>query len=579
MPPPVQTIYPGTLENSYRRELQKLVAQNALRRLWAKDTSLWQGLRQPKEFVESNLRWLDLPEQVGPLMARVAARAAEIESAGFEDVVIIAMGGSNWAAETTLSLPAAKLGKRSFLLENVDPDSIRALEETVRLDRTLFIFASKSGKSIETHALLLYFLEKLRALGVPSAGRHFVALTEEGSYLAEMAREYGFVDTFFDPPGIQGRYSALIHFNFFLATLCRCDPKDLIARTQSMRAICGPSAAEGTNPALALGAFLTAGEIEGLNRLVLLGKKSLEPLTYRIGHVVGASTGKEGRGIIPVFGQFSYGTEILKRGCQVAMLKAAGENSPEITEKLTELRRAGVPAALIELNVPEDFAAELFKWEIATALTCAVLGVDPFDDPDTRESRATTVQILETITTEGQAPLATARVREGDLELYAEGETRQQISTLSMADALRTFLGLRKQDDYLALLPFVGLSGRVKEILHRLRDRLVAMLGVPVLVTSGPRYLHGLGQVYKGGPRKGLFLVLTADPVKDLAVPGAAYSFGQLQLALALGDFESLGQHHRPTIRLHSMGGMEQGLVQLETILNTALGKSRSVTR
>ena len=574
---PTQAIFPGFLQSAYQRELQNLSAYNALSRLWAKDTSLWPAEQYQTQSVKSNLGWLDLPEQLEPLLARVVARAAKIAPAGFEDVVFVTMGDSSLAAESILRLPVAKLGKRTFLLDNIDPDSLRAFEEVLHLDRTLFVLVNKSGKDIETHSLLLYFLEKLRMLGIQAPARHIVTLTEENSYLGELAGEYDFLDSFLAPPGIHSRYSSLIHFNFFLAALCRLDPNDLLTRMRSMRDACGPSAQRETNPALALAALLTAAEIEGLDRLGFFSTDSLKPVARRIGYLVGASTGKKGRGIVPIFEGPSYGLEMLKQGCFVAILKMAGEEERELGRTYEALREAGVPMVTIELNGPGELAVEPFKWEIATALTCSQLGVDPFHDPDIRESRTKTVQILEQITSKRQSPPPTVRVREGELELYAEGETRRQISTLNITEALRTFFGLRHPEGYIALLPFVGFGDAPKIVFRRIRERLESTLGLPVLVTPGPNYLHAIGQVYKGGPAKGLFLLLTAAPVKDLAIPGAEYSFGQLQLALAQSEFESLGHRQRPVIRLHLARGAEPGLIHLEAILNNALGKSRFV--
>ena len=578
MPLPVQALFPRVLESAYRREFHNLVTQNAVPRLWAKDSSLWPAKEHLAESIKNNLAWLDLPDLLGPMMARVGSRAGDIDAAGFEDIVFIAMGGSNFAAETALQLPSAKIGKRAFLLDSVDPDSIRALEETLRLDRALFVFASKSGKGIETHALLLYFLNKLRMSGINPPGRHFVALTEENSYLAEIARQYDFLDVFHDPPGIHGRYSALIHFNFFLSAICHFAPDELLKSTHAMRDVCRLSAQNGLNPALSLGAFLAAGEIEHFDRLAFLATESLQPLIYRIGHLLGASTGKQGRGIIPIFGHSSCGIEMMRPGYLVAIVTMAGEEQRELREKCHELRDARIPTVSIEMNGPQDFGVELFKWEIATSLTCALLKVDPFLDPDVRGSRATTVQILEQITTKQQSPPPTARVRDEEFELYAEGGTRQQISKRSMAEALRTFLELRDPNGYLAILPFAGFNATQWTKLSQIRNQLVSALGIPVLVTSGPRYLHGFGQLYKGGPAKGLFLLLTAEPAEDLAIPGAGYSFGQLQLALAQGDFESLGQRQRPIIRLHLTRGIASGLVHLEAILNNALGKRRAAS-
>jgi transaldolase / glucose-6-phosphate isomerase len=572
---PTQAIFPGLLENAFRRELQNLSGKKTVSRLWAKDPLLWPSETHQRESLKHNLHWLDLPAQLGPLLARMTARAAQIEPAGFEDVVFVTMGDSNLAARSILRLPNARLGKRTLLLDNIAPDSVRAFDQSLRLEKTLFIFVSKSGKNIETHSLFLYFLERLKLAGVKTPARQIVTLTEENSYLGELAKEYDFIDAFLDPPGITGRYSSLIHFNFFLAALCRMDTNDLLGRTRAMRDACGAAPPIESNPAASLAAFLTSAEIEGLDRLVIFSPDILKPAARRIGYLVGASTAKHGRGVISILGRPVHSLTMLQRGCWAAFLKMGEEEALELGKRGDELRQAGVPTITIDLHGPEELAAELFKWEIATALACSQLGIDPFRDPDVRESRTRAVQVLEQIAAKRATPQPTVRVREKEIELYAEGETRQQISTLSMSEALRTFFGLRHPEGYVALLPFLTEDEWQETILRRIRDRLESAFGLPVLLTPGPRYINAIGQLYLGGPAKGLFLLLTAAPARDLAIPGADYSFGQLQLALALGDFESLGRRRRPVIRLHLAGGVESGLAELESILNNVLGKNR----
>lgn len=571
-----QGIYPGALETAYRRELERLTKGNALARLWAKDASVWPAEPHESETLKSNLRWLDLPEKLEGLVTRVVARAAEIEPAGFEDVVFVTLGSSSLAAEAALQLPSARLGKRTFLLSHLDSDGLQSLEANLQLEKTLFIFASKTGKDIDAHALLLYFLDRLRVLGIPSAPRHFVALAQEDSYLGQLAVEYQFIDRFLDPPGIQGRYSSLIHFTFFLAAVAHRDVGALLASARAMHEACGPKVSGEANPAISLGAFLAAGEAEGFGRLVFFSPSTLQPAVHRMGCLVGASACKGGQGIVPVFGAASYPLEMLRRRCTVACLGMLGEDGQELQKKTDALHGAGIPVVKIELNGPEGLGAELFKWEIATALACSSRGVNPFFDPDTRDGRARAIHLLDQITDTQELPAGTVRVREADMELYAEGETRRELSTLNMAEALRSFFRLRRKDGYLALLPFMDLNQARLAVVRRIREKLEKQLEIPVLVTPGPRYLRTLAQVYHGGPAKGLFLLVTANPARDLAIPGAKYSFGQLQLALALADFESLGHQGRPVIRLHLAGGAEQGLVQLETILKIAPGNRRA---
>ena len=573
LPLPTQGLFPGILDGAYQRELHNLTATDTLTRLWAKDASLWPVEKYRAESVKDNLRWLDLPEQLAPLLARVVSRAAQIEPAGFEDVVFVTKGESNLAAESVLRFPGAKLGKRTFLLNSIDPDSIRAFENTVHLDKTLFIFANKSGKHIETHSLLLYFLERLKVRGIDSPASHIVTLTEENSYLVGLSRAYEFLDTFLDPPGILGRYSSLIHFNFFLAALCRMDTGDLLARSQSMRDACAPAAPRDANPAVALGAFLAAAELEGLNRLLFFCAENSKPVSRRIGYLVGASTCKQGRGLLPIFGRDNCGSKLHHKGFAAVIFKIAGDQEQQLNERQQQLRAAGTPFVVVELNGPEELAAEIFKWEIATALCCSLLKVDPFHDPDIRESKSRSAQALEHVTAKHHSFPPTVRVREGEIELYADDYTRQEISSLNMTEALRTFFDLRHATGYIALLPFMSPEEPQRVIFRRICERLESAFALPVLLTSGPRYLHSIGQVYKGGPSKGLFLVLTVAPVNDLSIPGADYSFGQLQLALALGDFESLNCRRRPVLRLHMTRGADSGLAQFESILDNMLGK------
>jgi glucose-6-phosphate isomerase len=517
-----------------------------------------------------------LPGQIGAHMARAAKFAAAVEAEGFEYVVFVAMGDSNLAAEAILNLSLEKRGKRIFVLDSTDPATVRSVEKELNLPRTLFIFASKSGKHIETHALLLYFLQLVRARGISSPGAQFVAVTEENSYLADLAEQYQFRGTFFDPPGIKGRYSALIHFGLFLSALCRLDPASLLSRITAMRDLCLPSTPAGANPALALAAFLAAGAVEGADKFLLLSTKSLTALTYRIGQLVGVSTSKGGRGLIPIPDGAASGAEVCKSGCIAAIWTMLGDDDSAVKETAKQLQEAGVPVVFVELSAPEELGATLFKWEIATALACSLLHVNPFSEPDAEEGREKTAELLETLVATRELPWRTVRVREVGIELYAEGATRQEISTLSLSDALRTFFVLKNPDGYVALLAFVDQSRAVEAVLRRLREQLASKLGIPVLLSFGPRYLHSFGQVYKGGPSKGLFMILTSEPSEDIDIPGAGYSFGQLQLALALGDFESLQSRKKLVIHLHLTEGTERGLAQLEQVLQHALRNARA---
>jgi transaldolase / glucose-6-phosphate isomerase len=561
----VQTLIPGSLQTAYQRELDDLIATDAIARLWAKVPSLWPSGEGAQKIL-TNLAWLDLPDRIGKQMADVSVAAAAAELEGFEDVVFVGMGDSNLAAQTILSFPAKKRWKRLFVLDSTDPATIAAVENQLDFQRTLFVFASKSGKHIEAHSLLLYFLQRLKAQGISSPGNHFIAVTEDGSYLSELAISYKFRALSFDPPGIKGRYSALIHFGLLLSALCRLDPATLSAYAKQMRDACRQPMPHA-NPALSLAAFLAAAAIEGHDRFLLLSAKTLAPFTYCVGQLVGVSMDKGGRGLIPIGGSAPSLVETCRPGCITAIFTLRGELDPALQEALRQLKQTGTPTLLVELNAPEELGAELFKWEIATALACSLLKAHPFIEPDCQDGKQKTAEFLETLLAKHELPSRTIRVREAAVELYAEGETRQEISTLNLFEAVRTFLELKDPGGYLAILAFLDQSPAVESVLESLRERLASRLGIPVLLSWGPRYLHCFGQVYKGGPPKGLFLMLTSEPGEDIDIPGAGYSFGQLHLALALGDFETLVSRKKPVVRLHLAPGLEPALAQLTQVV------------
>ena len=565
---PSQHLYPGKLAGAWRRELDELVASDAVNRLWAKDETLWRGAGGQKRLVGENLAWLDLPERIGKYMAKAGELAPVAQSEGLQDVVLIGMGGPNLAAETLLNTSADKRYRRVFVLDSTDPSAIRAVDEQLDHAATLFVVVEKSGKRIETHALMLYFLNRLKALRVSEPGLHFVAVTEKDSYLAELARNYGFLQTFLDPPGIKGRYSSLLHFGLLSSAIWKYERTTLVSRAIAMREVCRQSPTVDVNPAPGLAAFLAAGAMEGSNKLLLLGTRSVQPLTYRIGQLVGASTCKQGQGLLPVCDEIPRWLEIYRQGFLTAILKMRGDEDSEVNEFETELRRAGAPTVSIEMDSPEELGVEVFKWEIATALACVPLNVNPFDDPDVQENRERVSGMLEEQSAKQERPARTARVRERGIELYAEAGTRLQISTLNLFEALRTFLAAREADGYLAIITYAGSKPETDAALGRLREQLVARLGIPVSLSAGPRYLRNFEQVYKGGPSTGLFLILTSETPADLGIPGAGYTFGQLQLALALSDFESLGARQRLVMQLHFTLGLEQGLSELEHLVH-----------
>lgn len=576
MPLPKQSVFPGVLTSAWDEELQKIRSQKSLARLWAKDASLWPAEKHEIPVIESNLRWLDLPEQIEAHIAHAVQRAAAARKDGFDHLVFISMGSSTLATAASVALSEASVHQHLHLLDSADPDAVRRLEAKIPLERTLFIFTNKSGKRMETHALLLYFLGKLKAAGVATPGKHFVAFTEQGSYLAMLAKVYKFRDTIFDQPGIIGRYSGLIHFSLFQTGIGRLDEAGLVETILAMKNACGPTAPLADNPAASLAAFLAAGEREGMKRLMLLTGDELSYFAYRIAHLVSNSTSGNGRGLVPIFPQSSYALQALQSGCLVVSVTMKGQTQVPLHQS-QQLRALRIPLVEIQLQSAAEFAGEIFKWEIATALACVSLGVNCFLDAAEKPNLAEVSELLENISGKRQRPLPAARVKEDGIALYAQGETRRSISSLNLRSALQTFLELRDAGGYLAVCPFFEVRDVYCSVMRALRDHMRNSLGVPVQVASGPRYLYSLGKIFKSGPANGIFIIITAEPAEDINVPGAGYTLGELQMAFALAECAALEGARKATIRLHLSQGPEKGLKQFSDVVIQAMAQIRGV--
>ena len=366
----------------------------------------------------------------------------------------------------------------------------------------------------------------------------------------------------------------MIHFSLFLTAVCKLDKTKLMETIFAMKGACGPSARIADNPAVTLASFLAAGAVQGLNRLIFLSGDELFYFAYRVAQLVGMSTSGNGCGLIPIFPQSSYALETLQRKCLVVILTMKGQVKDALGQS-RQLHELGVPVVEIELQSPGDFAAEIFKWEIATALACVPLRVNCFGDDDSQGNLGMVAEQLENIARKRDSLLSAARVKEDGIHLYVEGQTRRLISGLSLRGALQTFLELRNADSYIAICPFFELTAGYIGVLRLLRDRLRNTLGMPVQVASGPRYLYALGKVFKEGPANGIFLIITAEPGEDVAIPGAGYTFGELQLAFALTECEALESSQKPTIRLHLSYGPEKGLKQFSDVVIQALARIR----
>lgn len=560
-----QTETLGPLEGAFAEAAGELRDRRAIRRLADRDPSLW-GEDPPRtRVVTDRLGWVGAPEWLAPRIDELRAFASSIRDDGFTRVLLLGMGGSSLAPEVLQSVCTPGPGAPTLdVLDSTDPAAIEHIEEASRLDRTFFLVSSKSGSTIETRSQQAYFRERLRSSGVEAPGSRFAAVTDGGSALDRLAGEDGFRAVFRNPADVGGRYSALTYFGMLPAALLGLDLKSLSARATAAQRESLEERPE-KNGALRLAALLVAAARAGRDKLTLVTSSHLRPLGYWIEQLVAESTGKEGTGIIPVEGEplgpaHHYGADRL-----LVAITLEGEPDPDVERLMTEWARAGNPSATILLPDRDSIAAEFYRWEVATALAGALLGINPFDEPNVQESKDATREILDELARTGTLPESRPRTRGDGVEIHASDELWSRItsgvpSLPSLELVLNRFLALATPGDYLAVLAYVERTAATEASFALLRRAIRNAIHLPVLQGYGPRYLHSIGQLYKGGPPKGLFLEITSADPSDLAIPGQPFTFGQLESAQALGDVRSLERHGRPVLRLHLARGLETGL-------------------
>ena len=576
-----QREFPGLIETEYRATLAGLESASTIGRLKARDPSLWGADAATAAAIQRRLGWLDAPLWLRDRIPELKTFAADIRAAGFTRVLLLGMGGSSLAPEVFQRVGVAGPGAPTLeVLDSTDPASIQSAEAAARLDHTFILVASKSGATIETLSQYRYFRSRVEALGLPQPGSRFAAITDAGSALERLATDEGFRRIFRNPTDVGGRFSALTYFGSVPAALLGLDleaiaDRALAARDESL----ADSGAD--NRSLRLAALLGAAARSGRNKLTLLATPALRPLGYWIEQLVAESTGKNGTGVIPVEGEplgpaHRYGSDRI-----YVSIVLEGEPDADLARFEAELGRAGAPWVRIELPDRDAIAGEFYHWEIATAVLGSILEINPFDEPNVQESKRNTEALLASLEKSGALPAEEPRANSEGVQIYAPEQVwaRLQGGAPSMASlemVLNRFLALAGPGGYLAVLAYLERTAAAEASFSLLRRAVRNAILVPVLQGYGPRYLHSIGQLYKGGPEGGIFLEITVADPTDILVPGKSYSFGQLKAAQALGDFAALEKHGRPALRLHLTQGAEAGLRIVASAVERALAAMES---
>ena len=516
--------------------------------LWRADPSVWSPDPETQKGIAERLGWMTSPLLMADSIDRLQTFAASIKRNGFNDVVLLGMGGSSLAPEVLRAVIGVADGwPRLHMLDSTDPAAVRSVATPP--DRTLYLLASKSGTTIEPNSLAAHFRQRLQDAGVPRWADHFVAITDEGTELDRRARADHFRDVFINPSDIGGRYSALSFFGMVPAALMGQDVAEIIGWSLAMLAASEPGGtAAVANPAVALGLVMGASAGDGRDKLTLVAPPALDAFGLWVEQLIAESTGKNGSGIVPIAGEpladaAVYGLDRLF--VRMRVHGAPGEDARDAGIRAV----TSMLAPVVEIDLPEPLAlgAEFMRWEIATAVAGAILTINPFDQPNVQQAKDATNVLLTEYKTRGRLPIATPDSVVEGVALTLTSAARTALPKAG-ADALLTLL---QPGDYFALLAYLGPDPQLAEELQRVRRAVRDRTRVATMFGYGPRYLHSTGQLHKGGPNTGVFVLISADAREDVPIPGEPYSFGTLELAQAIGDFASLEAAGRRAVHAH----------------------------
>lgn len=566
----------GKFQAAVDRALQKIKDKNILQRIWAYDHTVWKD--DPAE-IRNRLGWLHSPEKMMDAIEGITALVGEVRSAGYTHALLLGMGGSSLAPEVLRFTFGVKEGYLYLaVLDSTDPGAVLEKAEDLDPARTLFIVSTKSGGTIETVSFMKYFYnETLKSLGADKTGEHFIAITDPGSGLESTARELKFRKIFLNDPNIGGRYSALSYFGLVPAALIGMDLEIMLERaaTSAQKSAGSNCPVQGDNTAARLGASMGELAMAGLDKVTLIIAPSLSYFGAWVEQLVAESTGKEGKGILPVTGETVSSPETYGHDRLFVYLRLDEDDTHDA--RVQALRDAGQPVIQLNLRDRYDLCGEFFRWEMATAVAGYRLGINPFEQPNVESAKILARHMVSAFQKEGKLPKLTPGLQSDGISVYSDLESN------SIAEAIQKFLSPAKtgEDDavsrsYVALQAYVKPSSETDANLQNLRTQIQHLYQIAVTVGYGPRFLHSTGQLHKGDSGHGLFIQFTDEPAVDVAIPleagekTSSISFGTLKMAQALGDRQALLDAGRKVIRFHLGTDVNGGLRRLTEAVKAA---------
>ena len=560
---------PKDIAAPVRKTLKEWTDTGNVARLWKRDSTLWSGQDE-----HNWLGWLRIVENQLADSEHLALAAEDARS--FEHVVLLGMGGSSLCPEVfSVTFPAVPGFPEMHVLDSTDPAQVQAIEDSVDLAKTVFIVASKSGSTLEPTIFKKHFFRRVQeTVGLAKAGDHFIAITDPGSKLEAEAEADGFRAIYFGVPDIGGRFSALSNFGMVPATTMGIDTNRLLESATLMTEACRNGNA-AKNPGVALGVILGELANRGKNKLTIVAPQSIYDVGAWLEQLIAESTGKHGKAIIPVDREplrppRAYGDDRV-----FVYLSLASKPNGRQDASIRKLEEAGHPVVAIQLNNIYDLGQEFFRWEIATAVAGALMGVNPFDQPDVQFSKSETKKLTDAYDQTGKLPPESPLFEADGIQLFTDPINAGVLDAvaggaLSLAGYLRAHFSRIGYRDYFALLAYIEMTTPHEAALQEIRKEVLDKKGVATCLGFGPRFLHSTGQAYKAGPNIGVFLQVTCDD-PFLGVPGSRYSFGVVKAAQARGDFQVLADRGRRALRVHLGGDITAGLEMLRKAVIEAL--------
>lgn len=559
-----QALALGVYGDDVRKALKDLETQNTNARVWAHEGKLWKDDAATIAKIENRLGWLDTLKTID--IQRLKALQASIRNGEFTHVVLLGMGGSSLAPEVLYQTFGKQDGFPEFhMLDSTHPGRIRAIEKAVDLPHTLFVVSSKSGSTIETASFHKYFYER-----TGHNGAQFIAITDPNTVLETQAKQQNFRDIYQNPADIGGRFSALSYFGLVPAALMGLDLDHIRAEEERMVMACGPAIPAQQHPGMQLGAILGVMGKEGRDKVIIHVSPSIASFGNWVEQLLAESTGKEGKGLLPVVGgtvgkPHDYDSDRL-----LIYLRVEGDPANDgMDDAIRVLRQAGQPCVTYYLPDRYCIAGEFFRWEYATAIAGKLLDINPFDEPNVTESKENTARLLAYYQEHRTLPSEKPVLEEKGVSLFADEDIIRQLNDLvaqqdfkpgELTDLLAAMMNSTRANDYFALLAYLPFTPALDKELNDVRRRLRHTTRRPATVGYGPIYLHSTGQLHKGGPNNGNFILLTGEISDDIPVPDAPYTFGILNAAQAAGDIKALSDKNRRVVRLHSSGDALAGI-------------------